>query len=73
MKKLLFVVISTIMISGLLLGGIDSNVFATKDDNNGKAKGCENASTKSKGIEKNPHCDDSELPQNTCDANNNGS
>ena len=56
MKNLLFVIVASVMMTGLLVGSIDSNVYATKDDNNGKSKGCDNANEKSKGIENNPHC-----------------
>ncbi len=76
MKKLLFVIISTIMISGLLLGSMNSSVYAEHTDKPGKSKGCDNASEKAKGIEKNPHCKnvgDDGIPPNTCDTDNDGS
>jgi hypothetical protein len=43
------------------------DVDATKDDNNGKAKGCDNANDNSKVKEKNPNCDFAEPPPEPCD------
>lgn len=56
MKKFLFAAIAAVMVSGLLLGSIDSNAFATKEDNPGKAKGCDNANNE-KMKDRNAHCD----------------
>jgi len=39
-----------------MLTATSAPALADKDDNNGKAKGCENANEKSKVREKNPHC-----------------
>jgi len=50
------VLIAVIMITGSL-----SPAMATKDDNNGKAKGCEKANENSKASEKNPHCETLDL------------
>ena len=56
----IFTIIAIIAISGILVGSIttNQNVFADKDDNKGKAKGCENANDASKVREKNPNCED---------------
>lgn len=55
MNKLLIPVITSILILGGI--GLSYDVFADKDDNNGKSQGCDNANEKSKVSEKNPHCD----------------
>jgi hypothetical protein len=53
MKKLLFVIISTVMVSGLLLGSMGSDVFALSEK--GQAKGCDPANPGQ--AKNNPHCD----------------
>jgi len=55
-------VILVIAIGALVTSPGFSDVSAAKNDNNGKALGCQNASDKSKGIGKNPHCDDTPPP-----------
>jgi len=54
----IFTITAIIAISGILVVSIatNENVFADKDDNKGKAKGCEKANEKSKVSEKNPNC-----------------
>ncbi|MCH8833187.1 MAG: hypothetical protein IIA81_02720 [Thaumarchaeota archaeon] len=56
----IFTIIAIIAISGILVGSIitNQNVFADKDDNEGKAEGCEKANDNSKVREKNPNCED---------------
>jgi hypothetical protein len=57
MKKLLFGVIATVMVSGLLLGSMGSDVFALseKGAEKGQAKGCnDNNPGQAKN---NPHCE----------------
>jgi len=58
-KSKIFTITAIIAISAILVGSIATNqiVFADKEDNKGKAKGCENANEKSKVQEKNPNCD----------------
>jgi hypothetical protein len=53
MKKLLFGVIATVMVSGLLLGSMGSDAFALSSQgaDKGEAKGCDNGKAKN-----NPHC-----------------
>ena len=46
-----FALIAVIMVSGSIMPAM-----AAKDDNNGKAMGCEKANVNSKAAEKNPHC-----------------
>jgi len=58
----IYFVILVIAIGALLTSPGFSDVSAAKNDNNGKALGCEKASEKSKGIGKNPHCDDTPPP-----------
>ncbi len=68
---ILTLMLSTVMVSGLLLGSMGSDVFASgqekgndKDKGNedhGK-KGCETATEASQGKTKNPHCVDEEPP-----------
>lgn len=70
MMILLFAIISTVMVSGLLLGSIGTDAFATKDDNNGKAKGCVNSNNDKQKVQ-NPHCDSSN-PTSPCDPDTNG-
>ena len=57
MKKLLFGVIATVMVSGLLLGSMGSSVFALSEQGaeKGKAKGCNNDNPGQ--AKNNPHCD----------------
>ena len=61
--------LSIVMVSGLLLGSMGSDVFASgqgKGSDEGKGnedhgkKGCENANDNAKVKEKNPHCVDNE-------------
>jgi len=54
--KTLHFILVLFALGSLLTSSGFSDVSAAKNDNNGKALGCENASEKSKGIEKNPNC-----------------
>ncbi|RDJ32225.1 MAG: hypothetical protein DWQ18_09050 [Crenarchaeota archaeon] len=57
MNSLLSFSVLVFAIAGFLIMPIQNDAFATKDDNSGKAKGCENANENSKAKEKNPHCE----------------
>jgi len=61
----LFLAIATILIASPLTGSI----FADKNDNKGKAEGCEKSNDKGKAEEKNPHCKVLEEPIITPTAN----
>jgi len=78
--------LSIVMVSGLLLGSIGSDVFAVKvgeEGHKGQYNGCAiaNDKAKEKVKDKNPHCEDDEngtghsgsIPlTNTCDDNDDG-
>ena len=59
--KALHLILVLFAIGSLLTSSGFSDVSAAKNDNNGKAQGCENASEKSKGVWKNPNCGDEPL------------
>ncbi|MFB5619821.1 MAG: hypothetical protein ACE5RC_01635 [Nitrosopumilus sp.] len=72
MNKSLFVVISTVMISGLLLGSMGPSVFADVDPENnpGNANGCTKSNQdKGQAKYKNPHC---EIDLPVCDTSGDG-
>ncbi len=73
MAYILTLMLSTVMVSGLLLGSMGSDVFASgqeKGNDGGEGKvdhgknGCETATEASQGKTKNPHCVDEEPPCN---------
>jgi len=68
----IYFVILVIAIGALLTSPGFSDVSAAKNDNNGKALGCDKASDKSKGIGKNPHCDNTPPPPPETDLDGDG-
>ena len=52
---------ATVLIAVIMITGSLSPAMATKDDNNGKARGCEKANENSKASQKNPHCETLDL------------